>query len=225
MTSPPFARSRSQTTTRDPPARPDRHSHTSIALSSPDEDESRFLRFPFVPHHAEAAFRTPNLHRYWWKQPDRHVMIIVNFQDLADLTLRRDYYPGNADFMDTACRLHNMDTTSQIALFTWCRHLTYQEASWMHLTKLCNLISTRIRETWDVRLPGNALELRCEDLWGDTFQLDMEKTIVSTLDVWRPRWRKFQICWHSTTLLPQCPRRPFTLNLSCHHHVPGVILP
>ena len=111
------------------------------------------------------------------------------------------------------------------SLFTWCRHFTYRESTETPIGNLCNLISQRIRDTWDIRIPGTDLELRGYDLWGDTVQLDKDETIAKTLDAWRPRWREFQITGNSTAALPRCPRRPFTLHLSCHRIVPGVILP
>lgn len=45
-------------------------------------------------------------------------------------------------------------------------------------------------ERWDSELPSDQLELRYEDLWGDAFQVDMSRTIIQTLDMWRPRWRE-----------------------------------
>ena len=85
-------------------------------------------------------------------------MICVNFQDLADLTSRHGYQPANADFLDAACRVH-LDPFDESALFTWCRHFSYREVVETPIGNLCNLISLRIRDTWDVRFPGTDLEL------------------------------------------------------------------
>ena len=164
------------------------------------------------------------LWRLYWRPPDRHVLIIVNFQDLADLTSRAQQLPANADFLDAACRVY-LDAIDENSLFTWCRHFNHRESLETPIGNLCNLISLRIRDTWDIRIPGHALELRAYDMWGDTVQLDKDETIAKTLDAWRPRWREFQTSVTSTQVLPRCPRRPFTLHLSCHRIVPGVILP
>ena len=88
----------------------------------------------------------------------------------------------------------------------------------------CHLISTRIRETWDIRLPGHTLELRGSDYLGETVQIDEELSIGEALEAWFPRWRTFQQTSFHPELLPLCPRR-LVWRASCHRKVPGVILP
>ena len=110
-------------------------------------------------------------------------------------------------------------------LVTWCRHMRYEDARRIPVGNLCNLISIRLQDTWDLNIPGNELELRFDDMWGDTFQVDMDRTVSETLDVWRPRWQEFQITELYTVPLPRCPKHPFIFRLTCHRRVPGVILP
>ena len=144
--------------------------------------------------------------------PDRHVLIIINFQDLADLSSRLHPLPNNADRLDAECRVH-LDAIDEVSLFTWCRHFDHREVIQIPIGNLCHLISTRIRETWDIRIPGTALELRGSDYWGDTVQLAADRTIAETLDTWAPRWRELQYTSTSWQALPQCPCRPFNLAL------------
>ena len=144
-----------------------------------------------IPLHAATAFRTLDNRPASWRPPDHHVLIIVNFQDLADLSSRTQQLPDNADLLDAACRVY-LDAIDENSLFTWCRHFDHREAIQTPIGNLCNLISLRIRDTWDIRIPGTALELCAYDLWGDTVQLDADKTIAETLDTWRPRWCEFQ---------------------------------
>ena len=113
------------------------------------------------------------------------------FQDLADLTSQPIQQPPNADFLDAACRVF-LDAFDESSLFTWCRHFNYWEATETPIGNLCNFISLRIRDTWDIHIPGTDLELCGYDLWGDTVQLDKDETIAKTLDAWRPRWREFK---------------------------------
>ena len=139
-------------------------------------------------------------------------MAIVNFQDLADLTTQTGQQPLNADFLDAACRVF-LDAIDETCLFTWCRRLNYRDVTETPIGNLCNLISLRIRDTWDINIAGTELELRCQDLWGDTLQLDMDKTIAETLDVWRPRWREFHGCFdHCPSSVPKAT--PFIFRVT-----------
>ena len=156
--------------------------------------------------------RTHNDRPARWQYPDRHVLIIINFQDLADLSSRLHPLPNNADRLDAECRVH-LDAIDEVSLFTWCRHFDHREVIQIPIGNLCHLISTRIRETWDIRIPGTALELRGSDYWGDTVQLAADRTIAETLDAWAPRWRELQYTSTSWQALPQCPCRPFNLAL------------
>ena len=125
--------------------------------------------------------------------------------------------PPNADLLDAACRAF-LDALDENSLFTWRRHFNYREAIETAIGNICNFISLRIRDTWDIHIPGTDVELRGYDLWGETVPFAKDETIAK-----RPRWRDFQTTVTSTD--PRCPRRPFTLHLSCHRIVPGVILP
>ena len=110
--------------------------------------------------------------------------------------------PPNADFLDAACGVF-LDALGENSLFTWCRHFNFNYRATIETTigNVCDLISGRIRETWDIHIPGTDLELRGYDLWGETVQFAKDNTIATALD------------------------SPFTLHLSCHRIVPGVILP
>ena len=54
--------------------------------------------------------------------------------------------------------------------------MTLEDTLRIPVGNLCNLISIRLRDTWDFNIPGNEMELRFTDLWGDAFQLDMDRT-------------------------------------------------
>ena len=155
---------------------------------------------------------------------DRHVLAIINFQNLADLSARREFTPDNVDFLDAECRLH-LDVIEEISLFTWCRHFDHREIASVSIRNLCHLISARIRETWDIRIPGHTLELHGTDYHGETVQIDEELSIGEALDAWFPQWCTFQQTSFQPELLPRWPRRPFVWRTSCHRKVPGVILP
>ena len=159
-----------------------------------------------------------------WPAPERHVLAIINFQDLADLSTRLEFTPNNVDYLDAECRTH-LGAIEEISLFTWCRHFDHREISQITIRNLCHLISTRLRETWDIRLPGHTLELRGSDYLGETVQIAEELSIGESLEAWFPRWRTFQQTSFHPELLPRCPRRPFVWRVSCHRKVPGVILP
>ena len=172
-----------------------------------------------IPLREATAFRTLDNRPASWRPPNRHVLIIVNFQDLADVSSRAHQLPDNADLLDAACRVY-LDAIDENSLFTWCRHFDHREAIQTPIGNVCNLISLRIRDTWDIRIPGTALELR--DLWGDTVQLDADKTIAEALDTWRPRWREFQTTTTSEDALPGAQGAPspgtypvIALSLEC----------
>ena len=133
-------------------------------------------------------------------------------------------HPDNVDYLDAECRIH-LGAIEEIALFTMCRHFDHHEISQVSIRNLCHLISTRIRDTWDIRIPGHALEIRGSDFMGETVQIDDVLSIGEALAAWFPDWRTFQQKSFHPELLPPCPRRPFMWRLSCHRRVPGVILP
>ena len=133
--------------------------------------------------------------------PERHVLTIINFQSFADLSSRREFTPDNVDFLDAECRLH-LDAIEEISLFTWCRHFDHTEISSVTVRNLCHLVSTRIRETWDIRIPGHTLELRGNDSFGETVQIDEELSIGEALEAWFPRWRTWQQSSFHPELLP-----------------------
>ena len=81
-----------------------------------------------------------------WPAPERHVLAIINFQDLADIATRPEFTPNNVDYLDAECRTH-LGAIEEISLFTWCRHFDYREISQITVRQLCHLISTRIRDT------------------------------------------------------------------------------
>ena len=212
MSSWPSGRSRSRTTT--PPRYRDttRSSRSSTSTHQP-------------PHETTSVPRGVTSYRpSRWPAPERHVLAIINFQDLADLSARLEFTPDNVDFPDAECRTH-LGAIEEISLFTWCRHFDHREISYVSIRNLCHLISTRIRETWDIRLPGHTLELRGSDYLGETVQIDEELSIGEALEAWFPRWRTFQQTSFHPELLPRCPRRPFVWRVSCHRKIPGVILP
>ena len=195
MTSHYATRSRSRTTPRPPARGSGRSSRSSTRPSWTDYEDS-------IPHHAAEAFRTWDPRQVNWRSPDRHVLIIVNFRELADMTSQPLQLPPNADFLDAACRVF-LDALGENSLFTWCRHFNFNYRATIETTigNVCDLISGRIRETWDIHIPGTDLELRGYDLWGETVQFAKDNTIATALD------------------------SPFTLHLSCHRIVPSVILP
>ena len=211
MSSWPSGRSRSRTIP--PPRRRGaaRSSRPSTSTTPPQETAS-------VPR-GVTSHQAPRL-----PTPDRHVLAIINFQALADLSTRSNFTPDNVDFLDAECRIH-LDAIEEISLFTWCRHFDHQEISHVSIRNLCHLISTRVRETWDVRIPGHTLELRFSDYQGETSQLDDELSIGEALEAWFPRWCTFQQTSFQPEPLPRWPRRPFVWRTSCHRKVPGVILP
>ena len=160
-----------------------------------------------------------------WTPPTRHVLAIINFQDLADLSARLSSPPDNIDYLDAECRTY-LGAIDEISLFTWCRHFEPNELSYVSIRNLCHLTSTRIRDTWDIRIPGHTLELRGSDYEGETaVQIAEELSIGEALDAWFPRWQTFQQTSFHPEQLPRNPRRPFVWRTSCHRKVPGVILP
>ena len=89
------------------------------------------------------AFSTLNDRPASWRHPDRHVLILVNFQDLADLSSRTQQLPDNADLLDAECRVH-LDAIDETSLFTWCRQFDHRVAIQTPIGNLCHLIiSTR----------------------------------------------------------------------------------
>ena len=106
--------------------------------------------------------------------PDRHILVLIDFQDLEQLAHRGDARSRNFDLLDT----HNYQHCSPIeitCLFSWSRQYPPDEARLCVLSGLCGLVS----------FPLDQLELRYQDLWGDTFQVDMSLTIIQILDIWR----------------------------------------
>ena len=154
-----------------------------------------------------------------WRPPDRHVLIIVNFQDLADLTSRTQQLPAtaNADFLDAACRVH-LDALDENSLFTWCRHFDHREALETPMGNLCNLPShSRHSYPWHCVGATRLRPMGRHRPAGQDHRPDLghlETSMARSLD-----------SMTSTDPLPRSPRRPFTWHLSCHRFVPGVILP
>ena len=159
-----------------------------------------------------------------WTPPTRHVLAIINFQDLADLSARLSSTPDNIDYLDAECRTY-LGAIDEISLFTWCRHFEPNELSYVSIRNLCHLISTRIRDTWNIQIPGHTLELRGSDEADETVQIADELSIGEALDAWFPRWQTLQQTSFRPGQLPRNPRRPFVWRTSCHRKVPGVILP
>ena len=96
-----------------------------------------------IPHHASEAFRTWNPRQVNWRSPDRHVLIIVNFRELADRTSQQLHLTPNADFLDAAYRVF-LDALDENSLFTWCRHFNYRATTETTIGHVCDLISGRI---------------------------------------------------------------------------------
>ena len=116
-------RSRSRTTSR-PRAR-------GVGSSSRPSTRSSRSDYDTATTHLEpAAHRSQNDRPAHWRNPDRHVLILVNFQDLADLSARLHHLPDNADRLDAECRIHGgsspiSTTTIHLALILssphpWC---------------------------------------------------------------------------------------------------------
>ena len=160
----------------------------------------------------------------WWNSPTRHVLVIINFQDLADLSTRLSSPPDNIDYLDAECRSY-LGTVDEISLFTWCRHFEPNELSQVSIRHLCYQISTRIQDTWNIQIPGHTLELRGTAEDDDTVQISDELSIGEALEAWFPRWQTLQQTSFRPRPLPHNPRRPFVWRTSCHRKVPGVILP
>ena len=113
-------RSRSRTTSRPRTRGAGSSSRPSTSTSLTDYGDS-------IPLHAAEAFHTWDTREVYWRPPDRHVLIIVNFQDLAGLTSRAQQLPANADFLDAACRVY-LDAIEENSLFTSCRHFNHRES-------------------------------------------------------------------------------------------------
>ena len=113
-----------------------------------------------------------------WTSPTRHVLAIINFQDLADLSTRLSSSPDNIDYLDAECRTY-LGTFDEISLFTWYRHFEPNELSHVSVRNLCHQISTRIRDTWNIQIPEHTLELRGADEDDETVQIADEVSRAS----------------------------------------------
>ena len=120
MASWPPARSRSRTTSPPRPRGAGRSSRPSTSTHRPSYDNTSSSR-------EQTTYRTSNDRPARWQSPDRHVLIIINFQDLADLSARLHPSPNNADYLDAECRVH-LGAIDEVSLFTWCRHFDHREA-------------------------------------------------------------------------------------------------
>lgn len=143
----------------------------------------------------------PQLIQAYSRPPQRHVLTIIDFRDLTAYAYDQEPLRPNADLLADSNfeRLGYIDTA---CLFTWCR--PYEDTRRIPVGNLCNLISIRLRDTWDLSIPGNDMELRFDDLWGDTFQVDIGD---------------------SGCLAAALARIPNYRIVECHRRVPGVILP
>ena len=198
-------RSRSRTTPRPPARGSGRSSRSSTQPSWTNYDDS-------IPHHASEAFRTWNPRQGNIRSPDRHVLIIVNFRELADLTSQPLHLrlPPNADFLDAACRVF-LDALDENSLFTWCRHFNYHATTETTIGHVCDLISGRIATK-----PGIFTFLALT--WNFEAMIYGERPSNS------PRLTPSPRPWihggpagatvTSTEALPRCPRRPLPYILS-----------
>ena len=92
----------------------------------------------------------------WWNSPTRHVMAIINFQDLADLSTRLSSSPDNIDSWTLNAGL-TWELLMRSPLFTWCRHFEPNELSHVSIRNLCQQISTRIPRHLEHSNPGTHL--------------------------------------------------------------------
>ena len=158
-----FDRSRSRT--RAP-------SSTRPSRSSTDRPATDFLET--LPQHARDAF---NAQRYYSRPPKRQSLTIIDFRDPAELAYIPEPLRQNADLLADS-KFDCLGCIETACLFTRCRHLTFEDVTRTPVGNLCNLISIRLRGTWDLNISSNDLELRFTDLWGDVFQLDMTRAFL-----------------------------------------------
>ena len=110
------------------------------------------------------------------------------------------------------------------AVFVGTEH-TPASARAQTLVGFCQAVSLRLWAQRNLDIHEDRLEIRYQDLDGDTFQVNPTSTVMDLLETYRPEWRTQQSDFMSTTILPADVRHPFLLRLSCHVRRPGVILP
>ena len=148
--------------------------------------------------------------------PGRPVFAIVDYMCLRDFAV---------DFEElTPSNFENATPQELEAIFTFTQQYSAEVAHQMPVGNIRFGVCHNLWRQFNLRVATSDVELRYQDLDGDTFQVSNDTTIVELLDTYRPEWRIRQSDFLSSAAFVGATQ-PFLLRLSCHKYRPGIILP
>ena len=148
--------------------------------------------------------------------PDRPVFAIVDYMGLRDFAV---------DFEElTPSNVENATLQELEAILTFTQQYSAEVAHQMPVGNIRFGVCHNLWRQFNLRVATSDVELRYQDLDGDTFQVSNDTTIVELLDTYRPEWRIRQSDFLSSATFVGATQ-PFLLRLSCHKYRPGIILP
>ena len=151
----------------------------------------------------------------------RRVLIIVNLDQVCPVLTELGH---DQMAMSTCSELPGLNRMEEMALFTY--HVLIDPIRIRSLTveTMLYYISQHIHYTWDCFVEHTNLDLRWQDITGDTFALPNECLLYDLLNEHRPRWTEGQELGilFSNDLRPFVHQnQPYIMRLSCHKALPN----
>ena len=146
-------------------------------------------------------------HQYRPTQQSRHVLVIVNLEQIRHLMNSR-----HCDAMEaTTGRLE------EYALFTYSFLVHPAQTETLTVDIMLYYISQHITHCWDYYLEPSSMDLRWQDNTGDTFALRNGQILTGLLREHRPHWTEGQDQGLLNTIRYfDNPNQPYIMRLSCH---------
>ena len=151
----------------------------------------------------------------------RRVLVSVNLEQVRPVLSELGH-----DHMDmTSCsELPGLGRMEEIALFTYHVLIHPTHVRSLMVETLLYYISQHIYYTWDCFIEHTSLDLRWQDITGDTFVLRNEHLLFDLLHEHRPRWTEGQelgILFPNEIRPFVNPNQPYIMRLSCHKALPN----
>ena len=191
-------------------------------------DRSRSRDDPMWPHRSYSRQSHSQYHDSWHEVPPvrqpRRVLIIVNLEAVQPVM--------NALHLDnmaaTTCReLPSLGRLEEYALFTYNTLVNPAQTRTLTVEILLYYISQHIVYTWDCYVEPSSMDLRWQDITGDTFVLRNGQTLSDLLNEHRPHWtegQEFGILLPNEIRAFDSPNQPYILRLSCHEALANPIM-
>ena len=125
----------------------------------------------------------------------------------------------------TSCDgLPSLGRMEEIGLFTYHVLIHPTHIRQLKVETLLYYICQHIFHTWDCYVEPTAMDLRWQDITGDTFVLWNERRLFDYLHENRPQWTEGQergILFPNEIRRFESDRQPYIMRLSCHKALPN----